>query len=118
MGITKMRQAKYAKKALLIISDGGDNHSRYTENEIKALVKEADVMVYAIGIYDRYFATPRKNGSARNCWARLRNCPADGRLRWKIPTIWRMWRQKSASNCVTSMCWDIVPTRSCRRQMA
>jgi Ca-activated chloride channel family protein len=54
MGVSKMRQAKYAKKALLIISDGGDNHSRYTENEIKSLVKEADVMVYAIGIYDRY----------------------------------------------------------------
>ena len=57
MGVSKMREAKYAKKALLIISDGGDNHSRYTENEIKALVKEADVMVYAIGIYDRYFQT-------------------------------------------------------------
>jgi Ca-activated chloride channel family protein len=57
MGVSKMRQAKYAKKALLIISDGGDNHSRYTEGEIKALVKEADVMVYAIGIYDRYFAS-------------------------------------------------------------
>jgi Ca-activated chloride channel family protein len=55
MGISKMREAKFPKKALLIISDGGDNHSRYTENEIKALVKEADVMVYAIGIYDRYF---------------------------------------------------------------
>ena len=54
MGVSKMRQAKYAKKALLIISDGGDNHSRYTENEIKALVREADVMIYAIGIYDRY----------------------------------------------------------------
>lgn len=54
MGISKMRQARYAKKALLIISDGGDNHSRYTENEIKSLVKEADVMIYAIGIYDRY----------------------------------------------------------------
>ncbi len=33
MGITKMRQAKYGKKALLIISDGGDNHSRYTEGK-------------------------------------------------------------------------------------
>jgi Ca-activated chloride channel homolog len=54
MGICKMREAKYPKKALLIISDGGDNHSRYTENEIKSLVKEADVMIYAIGIYDRY----------------------------------------------------------------
>ncbi|MGC2170237.1 MAG: VWA domain-containing protein [Candidatus Sulfotelmatobacter sp.] len=57
MGICKMRQAKYPRKALLIISDGGDNHSRYTEGEIKALVKEADVMIYAIGIYDRYFPT-------------------------------------------------------------
>jgi Ca-activated chloride channel homolog len=54
MGLSKMREAKYPKKALLIISDGGDNHSRYTENEIKALAKEADVMIYAIGIYDRY----------------------------------------------------------------
>ena len=60
MGISKMRQAKYAKKALLIISDGGDNHSRYTENEIKSLVKEADVMIYAIGIYDRYMSTPEE----------------------------------------------------------
>jgi Ca-activated chloride channel homolog len=57
MGVSKMRQAKYAKKALLIISDGGDNHSRYTEGEIKSLVKEADVMIYAIGIYDHYFPT-------------------------------------------------------------
>jgi Ca-activated chloride channel homolog len=57
MGISKMRQAKYPKKALLIISDGGDNHSRYTEGEIKSMVKEADVMIYAIGIYDRSFAT-------------------------------------------------------------
>jgi len=57
MGVAKMRQARYAKKALLIISDGGDNHSRYTENEIKAVVKEADVMIYAIGIYDHYFAS-------------------------------------------------------------
>ncbi len=57
MGISKMRQAKYPKKALLIISDGGDNHSRYTEGEIKSLVKEADVMIYAIGIFDRYSST-------------------------------------------------------------
>ncbi len=56
-GISKMRQAKYQKKALLIISDGGDNRSRYTEGEIKSLVKEGDVLLYAIGIYDRYFPT-------------------------------------------------------------
>jgi Ca-activated chloride channel family protein len=57
LGVSKMRQAKYPKKALLIISDGGDNHSRYTESEIKSMVKEADVLIYAIGIYDHYFPT-------------------------------------------------------------
>ena len=57
LGINKMRQAKYPKKALLIISDGGDNHSRYTEGEIKSMVKEADVLIYAIGIYDHFFAS-------------------------------------------------------------
>ena len=57
LGLSEMRQAKYPKKALLIISDGGDNHSRYTEGEIKSMVKEADVMIYSIGIYDHYFQT-------------------------------------------------------------
>ncbi len=40
------------RKALLVISDGGDNSSRYTENEIKNLVREADVQIYAIGIFE------------------------------------------------------------------
>ncbi len=51
MGMNMMKDAHNSKKALLIISDGGDNHSRYTENEIKSSVKEADVQIYAIGIY-------------------------------------------------------------------
>jgi Ca-activated chloride channel homolog len=57
LGMHKMKQAKNQKKALLIISDGGDNHSRYTESEIKSQIKEADVMVYAIGIYDHTYPT-------------------------------------------------------------
>jgi len=57
LGLNKMRQARYGRKALLIISDGGDNHSRYTESEIKSLIKESDVQIYAIGIYDHYFPT-------------------------------------------------------------
>jgi Ca-activated chloride channel homolog len=48
----QMQAAKYQKRALLIISDGGDNHSRYSEGEIKSLVKEADVMLYAIALID------------------------------------------------------------------
>ncbi len=57
LGVSKMRHAKFPKKAMLIISDGGDNHSRYTEGEIKSMVKEADVLIYAVGIYDHYFPT-------------------------------------------------------------
>jgi len=57
LGMNRMRKAKHEKKALLIISDGGDNHSRYTEAEIKSMVKEADVQIYAIGLYDRDFKT-------------------------------------------------------------
>jgi Ca-activated chloride channel family protein len=60
LGLSKMRQAKHQKKALLIISDGGDNHSRYTEGEIKSMVKEADALIYAIGIYDRYMSSPEE----------------------------------------------------------
>jgi len=40
-----MRGARNAKRALLIISDGGDNHSRYNESDIKNFVKEADVIL-------------------------------------------------------------------------
>jgi Ca-activated chloride channel homolog len=52
MGIKKMKSAHHEKKALLIISDGGDNRSRYTDNEIKSLVKEADVQIYSIGLFE------------------------------------------------------------------
>lgn len=62
LGLNKMKQAKHAKKALLIISDGGDNHSRYTSGEIKSLVKEADVQMYAIGLYDTSYRTPEEAG--------------------------------------------------------
>jgi len=52
MALHKMKKAKNPRKALLIISDGGDNSSRYTESEIKKLVQEADVQIYAIGIFE------------------------------------------------------------------
>ena len=52
LGLSEMRGAHNAKRALLILSDGGDNHSRYNEGDIKRLVKEADTQLYAIGIFD------------------------------------------------------------------
>jgi Ca-activated chloride channel family protein len=60
LGMNRMRKARYQRKALLIISDGGDNHSRYTEGEIRSMVKEADVQIYGIGLFDRDFKTPEE----------------------------------------------------------
>ncbi|MGD0956969.1 MAG: VWA domain-containing protein [Candidatus Acidiferrales bacterium] len=52
LGLSQMRGAHNTKKALLILSDGGDNHSRYTDSEIRKFVREADVQIYAIGLFE------------------------------------------------------------------
>jgi Ca-activated chloride channel family protein len=52
LGLKEMRKARYRKRALIIISDGGDNHSRNHEARIRSELKEADSQVYAIGIYN------------------------------------------------------------------
>jgi len=59
-GLAKMKEAKHERKALLIVSDGGDNRSRYTEGELRAQVRESDVELYAIGIFDPYAPTPEE----------------------------------------------------------
>jgi Ca-activated chloride channel family protein len=46
----QMKRAKNPRKALLILSDGNDNSSRYTESEMKSLVREADICIYSIGL--------------------------------------------------------------------
>src|SRR5258706_13882051 len=53
LGLSQMKGARNGKRALLILSDGGDNHSRYNESDIKRLVKEPDTQLYAIGIFDQ-----------------------------------------------------------------
>jgi Ca-activated chloride channel family protein len=59
-GIVKMRQARHERKALLVVSDGGDNRSRYTEGEVKSLVRESDVEIFSMGIFDPYAPTPEE----------------------------------------------------------
>ena len=59
-GVEKMKEAKHERKALLVVSDGGDNRSRYTEGEVRAQVRESDVEIYSIGIFDPYAATPEE----------------------------------------------------------
>ena len=48
----QMKHARNTRKALVIVSDGGDNRSRHTEREIKNAMLESDVQVYAMGIFD------------------------------------------------------------------
>ena len=50
--LLQMRKAHNGRKALLVISDGMDNHSRYTARELTAAAVEADVQIYAISVYD------------------------------------------------------------------
>ncbi len=52
LAMHEMKKARNPRKAVLIISDGGDNSSRYTETEIKSAVREADVQIFAIGIFE------------------------------------------------------------------
>ncbi len=52
LGLSQMKGAHNRRKALLIISDGGDNHSRYGENDVRSFVQESDVQIYAIGLYE------------------------------------------------------------------
>lgn len=59
LALHEMKKGRNPRKALLLISDGGDNSSRYTETDIKNLVKEADVQIYAIGIYEPIGARSR-----------------------------------------------------------
>jgi Ca-activated chloride channel family protein len=55
-GLMEMKKAKNSRKAIVIISDGGDNRSHYTAAQIESLVREADVQIYAMGVFDTVFS--------------------------------------------------------------
>jgi len=60
MGVDKLKQSKYERRAMIIVSDGGDNRSRYSERELRNAVRESDLQIYAIGIFDFYATTPEE----------------------------------------------------------
>ena len=68
MALVQMKNARYARKAIVILSDGGDNRSRLTRREIKGALIESDVQMYAMGIFDRddvAKATPEEENGPR-----------------------------------------------------
>jgi Ca-activated chloride channel homolog len=52
LGVEKVKEGRHEKRAVLIVSDGQDNASRYNYGELRKLLKEADVQVYCIGILE------------------------------------------------------------------
>ena len=50
LGVERVQRGTHGKRALLLISDGQDNNSRYTFNELRRVLKESDVVLYSIGI--------------------------------------------------------------------
>lgn len=54
LGIDEMKKARNPRKALLIISDGGDNNSQYTPEQVEDLVRKADVQVWAMGVFEPF----------------------------------------------------------------
>jgi len=59
LGLTELKKGTNPRKALVIISDGGDNSSRYTQTEVRNLLREADAQMYAIGIFESLGARGR-----------------------------------------------------------
>lgn len=53
LGIERVTRGAHQKRALLVISDGQDNASRYNFSEVRRLMKESDVVTYAVGILGR-----------------------------------------------------------------
>ncbi len=51
LAVHEMHRSQKKKKALLVISDGGDNHSRYTPKEVENVIRESDILIYAIGVF-------------------------------------------------------------------
>jgi Ca-activated chloride channel homolog len=53
LGVQTMKHAKNSRRALIVLTDGGDNNSRYSDSELRKLVQESDVRIYSIGLFER-----------------------------------------------------------------
>jgi len=65
LALAEMKKANNLRKAIVIVSDGGDNHSRHTLRQIRSAIREVDVQVYSMGIFeadDAKLTPEEKNG--------------------------------------------------------
>jgi Ca-activated chloride channel homolog len=52
MALNRLDQAMHARKVLVLLSDGGDNVSKATLDQVLAHARRSNVAIYGIGIYD------------------------------------------------------------------
>jgi Ca-activated chloride channel family protein len=64
MGLQQLKKAHNPRKALIVVSDGGDNNSRYTLHELTALAAESDTQIFAICLYDNPKTQEEEEGPA------------------------------------------------------
>src|ERR1700746_3168080 len=103
-----MKNARNARKAIVILSDGGDNRSRLTRGQIKSALVESDVQMYAMGIFDSddlaKHTAEEKNGPRL-----LDDLAAQTGGRVYPVDNWMIWSRSvapSATRFATSTSWD------------
>lgn len=57
LGLHEIKKSNKKRKALVVITDGGENNSRYTPSEVRNVVKESDVLIYSIGVFTDAYNT-------------------------------------------------------------
>ena len=84
LAVNKLKTAKYERKAMLVISDGGDNRSRYTQGELTRSVRESEVQIFSMGIFDMYANTEEEQNGPM-----LLNdlCESTGGKLFKVPDV-------------------------------
>lgn len=71
LALNDMKHSRYARKAIFIISDGGDNFSRHTATEVLRRVTEADVQIYSIGIVNPFESDEQSGATLLKTMARV-----------------------------------------------
>jgi Ca-activated chloride channel family protein len=64
MGLQQIRKSHNPRRALIVVSDGGDNNSRYTLRELASIAVESDTQIYTLGLFDHPQSREEEDGPA------------------------------------------------------
>ena len=110
LALQTMKDARNSRKAILIISDGGDNQSRYTETEVRRLTQEAGVWIYAIGVYSNVpVILPEEERGGPELLSKLARETGGRHFAVEKTADLPAAAARFHSNCATSTCWATGP---------